>query len=149
MRRLLFWICASLLLFPCLSAAAQNPDASPRASREGLPTFIISGLHAYKDTGPEEAVKTWIKGSTLEGNADALSQANLLQQTQDLYGPYEAFEVIRATDLTPRTRVLYLALDYAKGPLFAKFIVYRSDQGWILNSFSFNPREDAILPTLP
>jgi hypothetical protein len=122
---------------------------SPKPGAEEIPKVILSGLEAYKAEGPEAAVKAWIKGSSIEGSKEALSQANVLRQVQDFYGTYKAFELIRSRDLTPTTRIIYLTLNYEKGPLFAKFTAYRAEQGWIIANFTFNTKEDLILPTCP
>ncbi len=125
----------------CVPARAQEPGEVPKV--------ILSGLDAYKAEGPEAAVKTWIQGSAIEGSKDALSQANLLREVQDYYGAYKGFDVIRSRNLSPTTRFIYIILDYEKGPLFAKFVVYRVEQGWILVSFTFNTKLEAIAPESP
>lgn len=125
---------------------AQTVSSAHKSSDE-VPAFIVAGLHAYKEKGPEEAVRVWIKGSGIDGSTDALTQANNLRQVQDFYGSYRDFEVVSIYEITPRTRVVYLVLDFDKGPLFAKFVVYRPDQTWILANFNFNTKEEAILPT--
>jgi hypothetical protein len=118
----------------------------PQPSPDELPKILLSGSEAYKAEGPEAAIKTWLKGSSMEGSRDALSQANILRQVQDFYGAYKSFELISSRNLTPTTRVIYLALDYEKGPLFAKFMFYRSEQGWIVVNFAFNTKEELIIP---
>jgi len=104
-------------------------------------------MDAYKTKGPDEAVKTWIKGSPVEGSKEALSQSNNLRQIQDFYGSYQSFDLISMRELSPSVRIYYLAMNFDKGPLFAKFILYRAEQGWILTSFLFNTSDTAILPT--
>lgn len=106
-------------------------------------------MDAYKDNGPDEAVRAWIKGSALEGSKEALSQANILRQVQDYYGRFQGFETVNSREISPRTRVDYLVIDYDKGPLFAKFISYRTDGGWVLVNFVFNTKEEQILPQCP
>lgn len=103
-------------------------------------------MDAYRNKGPEEAVKAWIKGSAIEGSKDALSQANVLRQIQDYYGAYQTFEMAGSRDISPRTKMFYLVLDFEKGPLFAQFIVYRPDKEWILAYFNFNTKAEAIFP---
>ncbi|MHB8412326.1 MAG: hypothetical protein ACYDDI_10330 [Candidatus Acidiferrales bacterium] len=103
-----------------------------------VPKIVLSGLEAYKAEGPEAAVKAWIKGSPSEGSKDALSESNILRQIQDFYGAYKTFDVISFRNLSPTTRITYLILDYEKGPLFAKFVSYRTERGWILTYFTFN-----------
>jgi hypothetical protein len=149
MRKSVFLVFSCALLFGRVASIAQSPDSSQKHDGAGLPSIIVSGLDAYKDKGPDEAVRAWIKGSPIDESKDALTQANNLRQVQDYYGAYRAFEVMSTRDLTPKVRIVYLVLDYDKGPLFAKFVVYRSDQGWILTSFLFNTKEGAVLPNLP
>jgi hypothetical protein len=147
MRKLAFFFCFYVLSCGGLLCAAQIPDSSQKGVRADIPTIIVTGLQAYKDKGPEEAVKAWIKGSAIDGSKEALSQANNLRQIQDFYGAYREFEFLSVKELSPTTRVIYLIIDFEKGPLFAKFVVYRSEQGWILVNFNFNTKEEAILPT--
>ena len=147
MRKPTFLILCSAFMFGHLTSAAALPEQKHAVG--DLPSVITAGLEAYKDKGPEEAVKTWIKGSPIEGSKEALSQANALRQIQDFYGSYQAFEVIGTRDLSPRTRILYLVLDYDNGPLFAKFLVYKTGQTWILTSFNFNTKDEMLPSSLP
>jgi hypothetical protein len=146
MRKLLPLLCLCVFLFGQLSSA-QSSGSSKKNSAEALPPIILSGLEAYKSKGPEEAVRAWIKDSPIDGSKDALSQSNTLRLIQDFYGAYQTFEVVSTRELTPRIRIVYLALDFEKGPLFAKFVIYQSNQQWILTSFNFNTKEELILPT--
>jgi hypothetical protein len=76
-----------------------------------------------------------------------MTQANALRQVQDYYGTYQAFDIGETKDISPTTRVVYLVLDYEKGPLFARFMVYRAaGQAWTMTSFTFNTHVDAVLP---
>ncbi|MBZ5648073.1 MAG: hypothetical protein LAN37_12705 [Acidobacteriia bacterium] len=121
--------------------------ASPETGADELPKIILSGIAAYKAEGPEAAVKAWIKGSPIEGSKEVLSQANVLRQIQDFYGPFKGFQLIRSKNLSSNTRVIYLNINFEKGPVFAKFLVYRAEQDWILTSFLLNTNPDLILPS--
>ena len=107
----------------------------------------MSGLDAYKMGGPNAAVTAWIKGSAIEGNKDALGQANVLRQIQLYYGAYKSFELVHTRTISPSTKVIYLVIDFEKGPMFARFDVYKTAQGWILTSFDFNTKEGQIFPS--
>lgn len=148
MRKFVLFMFFCAFAFGQMNTNAQVADSNQKHSVLSLPPIIVSGLEAYKDKGPEDAVRAWIKGSAIDGSKDALTQANNLRQIQDYYGAYRAYEVISTRDITPRTRVVYLVLDFDKGPLFAKFVVYRPDQEWILVNFNFNTKEEVILPTV-
>ena len=123
--------------------------ATPDSDANKVPKVIQSGLDAYKAEGPEAAIRSWIKGSSLEGSKEALSQANVLRQVGDYYGAYKSFEVISSRNVSPNTRVIYMEIDFEKGPLFAKFVVYRAAEDWVLVTFTFNTKEELILPSCP
>ena len=144
MRTFALFLCSCAFLLPYSASAAANPDSTDIQSAQGLPHIVASGLKAYKDAGPDEAVSTWTRGSTIDGS----SQANLLHQIQELYGAYRTFDVIGSRQFGSRTQIIYLTLDFDKGPVFAKFVVYKSEQGSILASFNFSTKDD-ILPDLP
>jgi len=140
------FLCGVVVLASVLTLSGQNSDTSKKSSAQNLPPFIVSGLDAYKQKGPEEAFRAWMKNSAIEGSKDALSQANILRQVQDFYGSYQDFEVISTRDISPRVKAIYLELDYEKGPVFAKFVAYRTEKEWILAYFNFNTKEELILP---
>jgi hypothetical protein len=144
MRTFVLFLCSCAFLLPYSASAAEIVDSADTQTAERLPHIVASGLKAYGGGGADEAVSAWIRGSVIDGS----SQANLLHQIQSLYGAYRTFDVIGVRQFGPRTQIVYLTLDYDKGPLFAKFVAYKSDQGWILASFDFSTKDD-ILPELP
>ncbi len=95
MRKRVFFLCSCALLLAPSVSAAQTFGPKEKVASESLPPIIILGLETYKTSGPEEAVRAWIKGSALDGSKDALSQADLLRQIQDYYGTYRTFEIVR------------------------------------------------------
>lgn len=129
------------------SVKAQNTVADEARHHFDVPHVVIDGLIAYHDKGPDEAVRIWIKDSPIDGNKEALNQANNLRQVQTYYGTFRDFEVLGMPSLSERVRTVYLVMNYDKGPVFAKFMLYRSvDHGWLLTSFNFNTVPDVILP---
>src|ERR1700753_4440831 len=64
-----------VLLLVQFEAVAKSPDTSQKVSADAVPPVILAGLAAYKDKGPDEAVKAWIKGSPMDGNKEALGEA--------------------------------------------------------------------------
>lgn len=148
MRRLVVFVCTCALALGHGASIAQSSEPDQKRVGESLPPIIGLGLETYKDRGAEEAVQAWTKGSPIDGSTEALNQAATLRQTQSSYGPYKTYEVISSRDLSSRARILYLLLNFEKGPLFARFLVYRSEQGWILTSFSLSTDPAAIIPGL-
>lgn len=122
------------------AALAQQPPGHGH-----IPTLILDGLNSYKRAGLGEAVRVWLRNSPIP-RQQIITEVHLLHQVEDLYGPYEGYDVIAIRDLTPSTRIVYMALSYSSGPLFARFVVYRTGAGWLMTSFLFNTDDTAILP---
>jgi hypothetical protein len=144
-RRLLL-VAALTVLLPAPLLRAQQQQEHRLAPPDVVPHFIINGINAYKSVGPEAAIKSWTEFGALQDSKDATEQAAYLHQVQNLYGPLEGYDFISSRILSPRTRVIYLTFDYERGPLFAKFVIYRSSQRWLLTSIDFNVREEMVLP---
>jgi len=148
MRKLAILFCLALLAPSALASGPSDPDQTDAGAK--VPHIVLAGLEAYRAKGnAEDAVKVWTVGSPLDGSKMALSETNNLNQVEGFYGTYRTFDVLKVLDLSPKVRVVYLTLDYEKGPLFGRFVVYRTDQGWILTSFNFNTDEEKILPCVP
>jgi hypothetical protein len=121
-----------------------HAHASQPVSEE-IPKIVQFGLETYKSEGPEAAVKAWLKGGPIEGNRDA---ANILRQAQGAYGSYRGYEVIHMQDISASVRVVYLTLNFERGPVFSRFIVYRSDQGAMITALNVSVKPEDIVPTL-
>ena len=66
-----------------------------------------------------------------------------------MVGKFETYDVVGAHDLTPRIRVWYLVLNYDKGPLYARFVLYRSNDTWLVTDTLTLPTihdKESILP---
>jgi hypothetical protein len=145
MRKALFLIFAMAICIGQRSVSAQVTTAQKQLNA-ALPEIITDGFIAYKEKGPEEAVKVWIRGSPIDGSKDALTQANNLRQVQDYYGAYTSHDVIAIEEPTARTHLIYMIMNYEKGPLFAKFTIFKTDLGWVLINFNFNTKDEAVFP---
>src|SRR6185295_9712262 len=110
------------------------------------PDIIMNGLNVYKEKGPNGAVVEWLKGSPVEGQKNALSQANSLLQVEAFYGNYQSVELINIKDITHTSKIVYVQLNYENGPVFAYFVLYKKGDGWIITSFQFHTDPAAILP---
>jgi hypothetical protein len=135
MFRVLLVLC-SVVLAVHVHAADQLPS-----------TFVERGFAAYEKEGPEAAVKEWIKGSGMEGNVQALTQANSLRQVQDYYGPYKGYEIIEDQTISERVHIIFVVMHFAKGPLFVRFQPYKTDAGqWVGTEFKFNTDATMLFP---
>ncbi len=126
---------STIFLCLCFFALAPFPtNAQAPSSREPeagkIPPIIFEGLHQLGDQKPEDAEKAWFRGSPSEGRP----VSNELRSILETCGKYQNFDTVSVQDLTPRLRVIYLALNFEKQPKIVKFVVYKTLDGWILLS---------------
>ncbi|MGB9145512.1 MAG: hypothetical protein WCC14_06805 [Acidobacteriaceae bacterium] len=142
MRKLTLLLAAFVLVPFCFAAAQAAQDGSAPS----LPGIVAAGLDAYHSGGADQAMRAWLRNSPLDGSNEASTQAQQLYAAQHIYGNYRGFEPIGIKSFAPGTRAVYLVLDYDSGPLFARFLLYRSGAGWIVTSLAFNPDPNQVLP---
>ena len=132
--------CAALAFITSAQSAPTDSSTTARA-------LVENGIKAYKQGAAENAIKVWIKGSALEANPQALTQANSLRQIEDFYGKPVSVDIVKEYEAGPKVRVLYATINYQKGAAFAKFQVYQVPSGqWVSTQFFFHTDAAQIFP---
>lgn len=127
-------------LFLVLPANAAQDPAGPRAVLE-------RGVTAYLKADATAAMEAWIKGSAMESNTQALTQANALRQIEDFYGKVRGYDLVKEITVAPRAKTLYFTLNYEKGIAFGRLNAYRQDDGtWVTTSFFFHTEAPQVFP---
>lgn len=142
MRRLVLWVCAVCVL-SVPRIYSQSEGGTP------LPKVLVAGFDSYRAAGPDEALRVWLRNSPLEGSPDLGAQAKILHAAQGEFGPWRSFDVVGIHQVSPSTRIVYMTLDFDRGPLFAKFVLYRTEPGWIVTNLLFSPNDADVLPAQP
>lgn len=123
-----------------LSAAPSEVDAQ-------APEVVGRGLAAYADEGADAAIRAWIAGGPLDTPEFAAVQASGLRRIESFYGRYQAAELIRAEDITPRLKAVYIALYFERGPAFCYMLCYQTATGdWVVGDFDGSTSPRRILP---
>lgn len=129
------------------STALAAPAAVAQAAQEKGPLVPIeAGLDAYRTGGAEAAVRGWLRGGPLEGDAQALAQGNMLKAVESFYGPYRSYEVVAHREAGDATRFVFTVMSYEKGPLFGRFVVFRQGESWTIVQFEVHTDPDEVWP---
>ena len=140
------WLLLSLFGVALFAFGSSQPAV---AKEDEIPAVVLSGLKAYQAGGAEaaaKAVRTWLAGSHREGDKAALAQAGRFEQAEALYGRYIGFHLVKVVDVSASTRFVYLQMDFQKGPLFVRFVCYRTESGWIIPGFDSSTRPEEVIP---
>jgi hypothetical protein len=88
--------------------------------------------------------KAWFRGALAEEAAVPSDLTDYL--AHNTVGAYQDFDVVSVQDLTPRMRILYLALNFEKNSVMVKFVLYRTTDGWILRYHKVGIDEEIFEP---
>lgn len=116
------------------------------ARAQDMTSVLTQTLKVYADKGADAYIEAVLKDGPLEGNKDAMVQANMLRTIEGYYGSYLSFEVVRETKAGARTRLVYYVLNYEHGPVFARATGYKAGETWGIVSFKFNSDAQQVWP---
>jgi len=133
----------AMLFAAVLSTCVLAADA-PAQDQAKLPEIVLSGLNAYRTDGAQAAVNVWMAGSPIERTEQPERQLRNLRRFEELYGAYKEFHPVRTVPISPTCRMVYIQLDYQKGPAFGKMLVFKTDDGWKIVNFTFNADPEAL-----
>jgi hypothetical protein len=135
----------SLILILALASSPLLLGASPPNTPK---TLVETGVVAYMRGDATAAVAAWVKGGPMEGNPQAMTQANTLRQVEDFYGKPVGFDVLKQADISDKSATVYFTVNYQKGNAFARLNAYKKPDGaWVATSFFFHTEAAQILPS--
>jgi hypothetical protein len=130
----------------CLAWPLIRELKAQRAS--SLPSIIESGLAVYASGGPGPAILSWRKGGPSEGDKEAVETGDELKQLEKSLGHYKSYDLIDRTEISKKSEILYLSLNFERGAVFANFLVYKTSKDWVVQNMDFNTAPTLIMPWL-
>ena len=123
--------------------------ALAEGSNGAIPSVIQAGFDSWtKGAGPGGAVDIWGKGGLMEGDRKAAESANRLRRANQSLGGYMSYEVLKTDGIGRSSEVLYLSLNFQRGAVYARFLMYHTDKGWVVQNMDFSTQPEAIMPWL-
>ena len=128
------------------SVSEEEAHPAPKDELNKVPDIVLAGLTAYQSQGAQVAIRIWTKGGPIEGNEDTLKSVEVFNQVQAVYGKYVGYELVKTQSINSTSKMVYLQMNYEKGPLFGKFLCYWTGNAWILTGrFVFNTDPKQVL----
>ncbi len=115
---------------------------------EPVPAVIASGFALYAKGQPEVAVDTWRKGGLLESERGAQAQANYFRDSERVLGRYQSYELVQSKDIGRSSQIVYVSINYERGAVYGRFLLYRTEKQWVVQGMTFNTRPETIMPWL-
>jgi len=137
-----------LMLAGLLPFCIQPPERAAAAeSNPSLPEIIQAGFDSWsRGAGFDGALYIWQKGGLMEGDRRTAELSNRVRRVSQALGNYSGCELLKTEPIGKSSEVFYLALSFQRGAIFARFVLYRTEKGRVVQDMDFSPRPEAILP---
>ncbi|MGD0538403.1 MAG: hypothetical protein ABSC03_12260 [Verrucomicrobiota bacterium] len=143
---LLRFILALGLLGACCLGRAPGQAAPADASARGV---LEAGFSLYAKGGADLALDTWRKGGLAEMDSGKLASQNAyLRQAERAMGNYRSYEAVQTKRVGANSQILYLAINYQRGAVYARFLLFRTERDWVVQSMDFSLKPEAVMPWL-
>jgi hypothetical protein len=122
-------------------AMAAEPD-SP------IPAVLRAGFAFFQKQRPELGVDAWKEGGLVGEESTGASHAGYFRQAERTLGKYLAWEWVETKMIGKSSKIIYLSINYERGAVYARFLVYRTEKDWVVQSMNFNTQPEALMPWL-
>ena len=134
-----------------LAPVFLSPLAQPLAAAANgpVPAVIQAGFDLWtKGGGVDVVLAEWQKGGLMEGDSKAAAQADYFRRVNRAAGSYRGYELLQAKPIGRSSQVIYLSINFERGAVFARFLLYRADKNWVAQNMDFSSRPEAVMPWL-
>ena len=125
-------VMAGMAVAAPLCAETGSDDSHSAYSGQLLPPVIAAGMDVYAIEGAERAIQTWMKGGPLENDDKVTTSAAVFQEVEKYYGKYKGYRAIGQKTLSPEAKLVFVQMNFEKGPLFLRFLCYLASDKWIV-----------------
>ena len=63
-------------------------------------------------------------------------------------GNYRSHELIHSKAISRASQIVYLSINFERGVVYGRFLVYRADKDWVVQNMDFSERPETIMPWL-
>ncbi len=118
-------------------------------SGASIPAVIQSGYTAWlKVNDPGVAVNIWRKGGLLENDSKAVVLGNYFRRIGSTVGNYKSYELVEKKSIGQNSQIFYFTMHFERGAVYARFLVYQGDKGWVIQNMDFSTQPEAVMPWL-
>lgn len=128
------------------TALADTRDRRPIGPVHIVPRIVVDGLEKYQFSGAAAAVSVWLRFAGPRVQERAPGYIDALREAEDYYGKFVGYHVVDMQKLTPATSVVYLVLNFERGPLYARLRVYEYQNTQYVTEFATALTAAAVFP---
>ncbi len=142
------------VLVPCLLAAilgclVLSLQRGAAQSNSSVPSVIQAGFALWaKGGGIDTVLNEWQKGGLLEGDNRATAHSSYFKRLSWATGSYKGYDMLQTKNIGRNSQVMYLSINFERGAVYGRFVLYRGDKGWVAQNIDFSTKPEAVMPWL-
>jgi len=113
-----------------------------------MPAVIDAGFKLWAAKNVSYAFDAWKKGGLLENDSKPVTLSRYFSRMDRTLGNYLSYEPVQTKSVGDSTRIVYLAIRFEHAAMYARFLTYRSANGWLIQNMDFSPKPEAMMPWL-
>jgi len=130
-------ICLASTLYP-----------APAHAEEAIPAIIKSGFSFFAKDRPEHGIDAWRVGGLVGEEFRSIPRGTYFREAEKSLGKFTAYEHITTKMIGTKSKIVYIAINYERGAIYSRFLTYRTEKDWVVQSMYFNVKPEASMPWL-
>jgi hypothetical protein len=133
------------LSFGCYWLASLVPAIAADANTS-IPPIIQAGFALWPKGGAPMALDAWQKGGLIEGDRKVVAEANYFKRVNPAIGGFKSYELVAVQKIAQSSQIIYLSINFERAVVYARFLLYRPDQDWVVQNMDFSAKPEALIP---
>ena len=84
----------------------------------------------------------------MEGDRKVLAEANYFKRLDAAIGGFKGFDLVQTQSISTSSELVYLALYFQRAVVYGRFLLYRTEQDWVVQNMDFNAKPELLIPWL-
>ena len=126
---------------PVAGAGVGAPTQVPAVIQNGFKLWSLNHRSSW-------AFDAWKMGGLMEKDPKTDTLSRYFSRIEQSLGNFKTYEVVDSKRVGLSSGVLYLSINFDRGVMFARFMIYKTDEDWVVQNMDFSPRPEAMMPWL-
>jgi hypothetical protein len=139
---------ALILAWCWLGSPISGAAAGANTANPPVPAIIQAGFAEWARGGAAASLEVWKKGGLMEGDRKVVAEASYFKRLDPAIGGFKGFDAVQTQSISSSSELAYIAINFQRAVVYGRFLLYRTDQDWVVQNMDFNIKPEALIPWL-
>ena len=84
----------------------------------------------------------------MEGDRKVLAEASYFKRLDAAIGSFKGFDAVQTQSISASSELVYLAINFQRAVVYGRFLLYRTEQDWVVQNMDFSAKPEVLIPWL-